>query len=192
MFPDSFVETFLDWKTTLPSLLHSSRRPNVWLSSHVWMPRSMRGFRPSILESQEPGLPPPRPFQCTTDVAPITKSLLTSRWPIFEVRPRFCLPPLECCRAKAKPGCKIATTSKCLHRRREASDCHRANRPDPWHFLEPSNDIALFCFRCDTTIDLIKFFVRLSDLAEIKASHDPYQLGQIVRRIERREPLNVA
>lgn len=94
-------------------------------------------------------------------------------------------------RDKAKPGCKIATTSECLHRRREGSDCHRANRSDPWHFLEPSHDIALFCFRCDTMIDVINLFVQLSDLAGIKASHGPYQLRQIVRRNERREPLNV-
>jgi hypothetical protein len=59
---------------------------------------SMRGFRASMRDSHEPGLPPSRPRQCTMDIDPAINKRRISGCPIFEVRPSFCFPPLECCR----------------------------------------------------------------------------------------------
>lgn len=70
-------------------------------------------------------------------------------------------------RDEAKLGSKIATASELLHRRRKGCDCHSADRPDTWHFLEPSYDIVLFCFSSDTTIDLIDLLVQLSNLTKV-------------------------
>ena len=50
---------------------------------------SMRGFLASFRDSQDPGLPPSRPFQRTTDIAPTIRRRRMSRCPIFEVRPSF-------------------------------------------------------------------------------------------------------
>lgn len=36
-----------------------------------------------------------------TDIAPMIKRRRMSRWPILEVRPKTCFPPLECWRGKS-------------------------------------------------------------------------------------------
>ncbi len=64
---------------------------------------SMRGLRASKRLSRDPGRPPSRLSHCTTDIAMIISKCWMSRWPIFEVRPSFCLPPLECYRG-ARPS----------------------------------------------------------------------------------------
>jgi hypothetical protein len=38
-----------------------------------------------------------RQAHLTTVIAPMMRSRRISRWPIFEVRPSTCFPPLECC-----------------------------------------------------------------------------------------------
>ena len=58
---------------------------------------SMRDLHASIRASHDPGFPPFRPLQWMIDIAPLISNLRISRGPIFEVRPKRCLPPLECC-----------------------------------------------------------------------------------------------
>jgi hypothetical protein len=102
------------WSSSRTSVAQSMRA--ILLASAI--ATSMRGFRASIRASHDPGRPPPRPRQWTINIAPTISRRRMSRCPIFEVRPSFCLPPLECYRgtrpsqaAKSRPlrnSCKSA------------------------------------------------------------------------------------
>ena len=64
---------------------------------------SMRGLRISILASHGSFVRPRRAAQRTTAMAPVIKSRLRSRWPIFDIRPSCGLPPVVCWRG-TKPS----------------------------------------------------------------------------------------
>jgi len=61
------------------------------------MATSMRGFRDNMRASHVPSAAPFREAQFTTAIAPVTRRRRISRWPIFDVLPRRCFPPLEFC-----------------------------------------------------------------------------------------------
>ena len=73
------------------------QRPRATLLARA-MATSMRGFLASIRPSQLPSGAPLRLACCTTAIAPVMSSRRVSRWPIFDVPPSRCLPPVECCR----------------------------------------------------------------------------------------------
>ena len=54
-----------------------------------------------------------------------------SRCPIFEVFPRTCLPPVECCRGKPEPCGKVGPALEYVHWRREGLDRHGSDGPVP-------------------------------------------------------------
>ena len=58
---------------------------------------SMRGFRASMRANHDPPRAGLRDAQPTTAIAPMISNRRISLYPIFEVLPRTCLPPLECC-----------------------------------------------------------------------------------------------
>lgn len=71
---------------------------------------SIFGLRASIRASHDPSGAPLRAAHRTTAMTPVISNHRISFWPIFDVRPRRSLPPLECCRgvrpthaAKSRP-----------------------------------------------------------------------------------------
>ena len=68
-------------------------------------------------------------------------------------------------RNKTEPGGKVTAAPELLHCRRKGRDCHCADWPDTRNLPEPPNNIALFGFCSDMTINLINFFVQLGNLA---------------------------
>lgn len=74
-----------------------AQRPRAILLAGA-MVTSMRGFLASIRPSQLPSGAPLRLACCTTAIAPVMSRRRMSRWPIFDVAPSRCLPPVECCR----------------------------------------------------------------------------------------------
>ena len=76
---------------------------------------SIFGLRASMRCSQLPSGAPFRTAARTTAIAPVISSRRMSRCPIFEMLPRTCLPPVECCRgtspthaAKSRPRLKTS------------------------------------------------------------------------------------
>ncbi len=59
---------------------------------------TLRGLRSSMACSHVPWIVPLRVAQRMTDIAPMMSSRRISRCPIFDVRPKTCLPPVKCCR----------------------------------------------------------------------------------------------
>lgn len=69
-----------------------------------------------------------------TVIAPMIRSRRMSRWPIFDVRPRTCFPPLECCLGdKTEPGRKVSPLLECRHGRGELLDRHCGDRSHSGH-----------------------------------------------------------
>ena len=54
-------------------------------------------MRASILASQGSVVSPRRAAFRTTDIAPVIRSRLRSRWPILDILPSLGLPPVVCC-----------------------------------------------------------------------------------------------
>src|SRR3954470_19716571 len=76
---------------------------------------SILGLRASMRWIQLPSGAPLRKAARTTVIAPMISRRRISRWPIFEIFPRTCLPPVECCRgtspsqaAKSRPRLKTS------------------------------------------------------------------------------------
>ena len=76
---------------------------------------SILGLRASIPASQGSVVTPRRTAQRTTVIAPVIKSRLRSRWPIFDILPSFGLPPVVCWRGtrpsqaeKSRPRRKLS------------------------------------------------------------------------------------
>src|SRR5215211_1882623 len=76
---------------------------------------SILGLRASMRWSQLPFGAPLRKAARTRVIAPIISRRRISRWPIFEIFPRTCLPPVDCCRgtspsqaAKSRPRLKTS------------------------------------------------------------------------------------
>src|SRR3954452_11249904 len=74
---------------------------------------SIFGLRASMRCSQLPSGAPLRKAERTTVIAPMISRRRISRWPIFEIFPKTCSPPVECCRgtspsqvAKLRPRLK--------------------------------------------------------------------------------------
>ena len=72
------------------SIAHSVRA--ILLASAI--AATLRGLRWRIECSQDPGVVPLRVAHRMTDIAPIISSRRISRCPIFDVRPKICLPEL--------------------------------------------------------------------------------------------------
>lgn len=79
------------------------------------MATSMRGFFAIMRASQEPPGAPFRDAHRTTAMAPMISSRRISRWPIFEVFPSRCLPPVDLCNgtspsqaAKSRPHLNVS------------------------------------------------------------------------------------
>ena len=78
---------------------HASRRPRAARAvTASAIAATLRGLRRRMECSQVPGVVPLRVAHRMTDIAPIMSSRRISRCPIFDVRPKTCLPPVECCR----------------------------------------------------------------------------------------------
>ncbi len=76
---------------------------------------SIFGLRATILASHGSVISPRRIAFWTTAMAPVIKSRLRSRWPIFDVLPSLGLPPVVCCRGtrpsqaeKSRPRRKLS------------------------------------------------------------------------------------
>jgi hypothetical protein len=87
---------------------HSPYCTGILLASAI--ATSLRGLRASMRSCQVPSGAPFRQAQRTMVIAPMIRSRRMSRCPIFEIRPRTCLPPVEWCRgaspsraAKSRP-----------------------------------------------------------------------------------------
>ena len=85
---------------------------------------------------------PFRTAERTTVIAPMISRRRISRWPLFEIFPRTCLPPVDCCRGtllpgdKPEPGGEIASSFEDIHRRREGLDRQRRDGANPRHRLQ--------------------------------------------------------
>ena len=69
---------------------------------------SMRGFLAIMRAGQEPLGTPFREAHCTTAMAPRMSNRRASRWPIFELFPNRCLPPVDFC---SSPSPSTATVT---------------------------------------------------------------------------------
>ena len=76
---------------------------------------SIFGLRATILASHGSVISPRRIAFWTTAMAPMIKSRLRSRWPIFDILPSLGLPPVVCCRGtrpshaeKSRPRRKLS------------------------------------------------------------------------------------
>ncbi len=94
------------------------------------------GLRSSIRASHDPVRAPFREAHWMTAMAPMMSSRRISRWPIFEVWPSRCFPPVECWTgtspsqaAKSRPRLKVSSAEQTL-------PCHRRDRPYSRHGLQ--------------------------------------------------------
>jgi hypothetical protein len=85
------------------------------------------------------------------------------RSPIFEMRPSFCLPPVECWSgAKAEPRREVAALGEGLGRRGERDDRGGGDRSDAGDRHEPPRDGVGLGTPGDLTIQLLERFCQHS------------------------------
>ena len=137
---------------------------------------SILGLRASILASQGSVVSPRRAAFRTTDIAPVIRSRLRSRWPILDILPSLGLPPVVCCLGTARGG-EVAPAPKALHRRCEGLQRHRSDWPDPRYRHEAHRLFVLAGAGVHILLQSAYLLVETSNLLKQKAA----QLADLLR-----------
>ena len=140
---------------------------------------SIFGLRANILASHGSVISPRRLACWTTAIAPMIKSRLRSRWPIFDILPSLGLPPVVCCR-----GTRPSQAEKSRPRRKlsiggaKAWMARAVIGPTPGIVISRAVSILLPRARPELPVESIDLLIKLVDPPE----EQPAQLDDRLRQ----------